>query len=151
MTHRHAFVRITKLQNKHTKILRTAVTPQGCIYPRFTRCFGQDFCFGISKGAQSTRSSLRTAAKTNSVQRFHILQHRNREGFWSISESHHTDGSGASRLIMLHFLHVCLLQPRKFHFCNNPYGCNTATDAAHHSAACRPSNDVPSPQPSLEI
>jgi len=39
-----------------------------------------------------TGSSLRTAAKTNSVQRFHsILQHRNREGFWSVSKTHHTD------------------------------------------------------------
>ena len=31
VTQRRAFVRITKLQNQHTKILWTAVTPQGCI------------------------------------------------------------------------------------------------------------------------
>ena len=37
--------------------------------------------------------SLRTAAETNSVQGFHILLHRNREGFWSVSETHLTDGS----------------------------------------------------------
>ena len=51
VTHRHAFVGIKKLQNQHTKTLRTAVTPQGCVPPRSTQCFGQEFCVGISEGA----------------------------------------------------------------------------------------------------
>jgi hypothetical protein len=53
VTHRHPFVRITKLQNQHTKILWTAVTPQGCILLRSTQCFGQEFCAGISEVTHS--------------------------------------------------------------------------------------------------
>lgn len=58
VTHRHAFVGIKKLQNQHTKTLRTAVTPQGCVPPRSTQCFGQEFCVGISEGAHWKHEGL---------------------------------------------------------------------------------------------
>jgi len=90
VTHRHAFVRITKLQNQHTKVLWTAVTPQGCILLLSTQCFGQEFCVGSSEVTRNTKLTADCSWNKQCTARSYFTTPKSR-GFWSISETHLTD------------------------------------------------------------
>ena len=137
--HRHAFVRITKLQNQHTKILWTAVIPQGCILLPSTQCFGQEFCVGSSEVTHPKHDHCGLQQRQTACRAF-IFYYTQIERVFGASLKPTSRTAVTSRLIMFDSLHVCLLQLQQVHFSNNPYGRKIATDAARHIAASQSSS-----------
>ena len=150
VTHRHAFVRITKLHQNTTDSCDNARLHTSAIYA----VFWTGVLFLEFRKVPNQHEAHCRLQRRQTVYSAFIFYSTEIERVFGASLNPTTRTAGASRLIMLHFLHVCLLRPQQIHFCNNPYGRKTATDAAHHTATCQsslPSNDVPSPEPSLEI